>query len=512
MELYAPFTQHVPMAGALRSTAVALAAALVVASVALAGAAPTAEAAGDRFVLLTTSTTPEQPTTSGEFTFTTTFRSAGQSGEDVTVERIEIREGTGSDATVLAERGYFGESSPTLAPGATLDQDFSLEFDEPGTRELSVRVTFGSGGQQFSATYRTNVTVYEPNPGLQVDAQPTTAGERTAVTVDVANGLDGAIRDVELALDGAAVDFDEPSRIASGVASGATRTFVFNGTPESLGTHPIEATLSYTTAGGTRRHVTRSLDVRFRSPDLEGDVGLAADVAPAMPGADTTLNLTLSNGLDRAIRQLEVSVSADGATVKQPRRVGTGLASGAQRTFRFGVSRSEPGRQPVDVTVSFTTVDGIEGEVTETLRTTFDAPANPGEIRLTGVDAVERAGRLEVSATASNVGASPVSSVVVSIGDAPSVAPADYFVGSVDASDFASFTLATGVTGNVSSVPLEVTYVVGGVERSLTTTVPVAQAAAPQPGGNAGGGLPLLPAAAVLVVVAGAALAYRRWG
>jgi hypothetical protein len=257
--------------------------------------------------------------------------------------------------------------------------------------------------------------------------------------------------------------------------------------------------------------------VRFRTPDFAGDMGIAADVKPAIPGGDTQMNLTLTNGLDVAIRQMEVRVSADDATVKQSRRVSTSFASGTERTFQFTASRSTTGQEPIEVVVSFTTADGVEGQITETLTTTFDAPTNPGEIRLTGVSASRQAGELQISATASNVGSSEVNSVIVSVGDEGPVSAADYFVGNIEAGDFASFTLNTGVSGNVSSVPVTVTYVVDDVELSTTTEVGVEQSFASQPDGassdGGGGNGPLLLVGAVLaVVVAGAALVYRRRG
>lgn len=498
-----------------REMGVSAVALLVVASVALAGVAPASvadAASADRFVTMTSTTTPDQPTTDGEFTFTMRFHSAAESGDATTIEGIEVRDGPGADADVLASRGYVGGDPPRLPAGGTVTQDIALSLEESGTHELFVEVTFGTGTERVTTTYRTNVTVYQPNPGLQASAAPTTAGEETQVTVDVANGLPGSVRDVDLSLAAEGIDFDDGSRVASSIASDATRSFAFTGTPSSLGTHEVAATLSYTTAEGTRRTVTRTLSVRFREPEFADDIGLAADVAPALSGADTTLNLTLTNGLDRAIRQLEVRVEADGATVAESRKVATGFESGTQRTFRFPVSRETPGTEDVTVTLSFTTADGVDGTVTETLTTTFEEPANPGAVRLTGASAVQAGGEVEISATASNVGAGEVSSVIVSVGDAAGVESADYFVGDIEAGDFSSFTLSPSVSGNVSSVPVTVTYVVDGVQRSTTTEVSVERRVVRQPGDGGGGNLPVVVGAIVLVLVVGAALVYRRRG
>lgn len=503
------------MSRALHTPLVVLVAALTVASVAVVGVAPADGATADQFISLSSSTTPNQPTTESEFTFTTTFRSADASGGEAELTKIEVRDGPGEDATELASRRFRDGQAPTLTPGSAVDQSFSLSLDEPGTRELYVTATFDVGVELVRTTYRTNLTVYRPAPGLQLSAEPTTAGERTNLSVDVANGLEGGIRDVDLSLAADGVDLDDESRVASSIAGGATTTFAFDATPETLGRKTVEVDLAYTTAEGTRRTVTRTVDVRFRSPSFDGDLGIAAEVAPAIPGADTTLNLTLSNGLDRAIRQMEVRVAADGATIKDGRRVATGFTSGSQRTFTFGVSRETAGEQPVEVVVSFTTADGIEGQVSETLTTTFDAPANPGEVRLTGVSATSQGGELEISATAANVGSTDVSSVLVSVGEGASVAATDYFVGNVEGGDFASFTLTADLAGNVSTVPVTVSYVVDDVRRSTTTEVRVERSVVAQPsrdGGGGSGSLPVIVGAVVLIVVLGAGLVYYRRG
>lgn len=496
----------------------ALMVALVVASVALPSMAlaPAAAAQADGYLYLTSTTTPDQPTTNGEFTFTTTFQRSEAGSGPVEVERITLTEGTESDADVLAERRFLRRPNPTLASEETVAQDFSIEFDEPGTHEVVVELQFRApDGSGHTVSYRTNVTVYGPNPRIEMNAAPTTAGERTSLNVSVANGLEDTIRDVDLAIEGEDVSFDENERVASSIAGGETRSFGFTVTPASLGMHAVDVDLAYTDANGTRRQVTRTVDVRFRAPDLDGDLGVSADVAPAMPGAETTMNLTLANGLDRSLRQFEVQVEAEGVSFQQRRRVGTGFQSGAQRAFSFDVSRPDSGTQPVDVTVTYTTANGIEGQVTETLETTFSAPSNPGEVRLTGVDAVTRGGSLEVSATASNVGSTDVEAVVVSVADSSAVAGADYFVGGIESSDFATFTLTTGVTGNVSSVPVEVSYVVDGVEQTLTSEVSVDQTAAQMPDGNTGGnssGLQLVVIVVLAVVLGVVAVIWRRRG
>jgi hypothetical protein len=222
------------------------------------------------------------------------------------------------------------------------------------------------------------------------------------------------------------------------------------------------------------------------------------------------VNVTVANGLDSDVRQLSVTASSPDADFAVAERVRSSLAANETAVFRFPASVAERGRYPVNVTLSYTR-DGVRRQVTDRFSASFDAPPNPAEITLTGTEATLRGGTLEISATASNVGSGVAESVVVSVGDSQAVESTDYFVGSVDPSDFSSFTLNTGVSGNVSTVPVRVEYVVDGTQQSMTTDVPVERGVVRRPETNGGGGLPVVPIAAVLVVVAAVVL-YRRRG
>jgi hypothetical protein len=224
------------------------------------------------------------------------------------------------------------------------------------------------------------------------------------------------------------------------------------------------------------------------------------------------VNVTVANGDRTDLSQVAVTVDSPTANFTLTRRVRARLAAGNASTFEFPARVAESGTHPVNVTVGYTE-NGERRRVSETFRATFDGPSSPGEIRLTGVDAVARGGTLEISATASNVGSTPVDGVVVSVGDEGAVGAADYFVGSVEASDFSSFTLTTSAGGNVSSVPVDVRYVVDGVERSYTTSVPVERAVVSRPTPSGGGGGPPvvgLAGGAVVLVAVGVGLWRRR--
>jgi hypothetical protein len=185
------------------------------------------------------------------------------------------------------------------------------------------------------------------------------------------------------------------------------------------------------------------------------------------------------------------------------------LTAGETTEFRFPARVAESGTYPVTVTLNYTD-GGTRKQVTERFDAAFDAPANPGAVELTGVEAVDRGGRVEITATASNVGSDEVKSVIVSTAESENVDRKKYFVGSIDASDFSSFTLTPTVAGNVSSIPVEVSYVVDDVRRNVTTEIPVRQAASPDRSTQQGG-LPILPILVVVALIV-AVVIYRRRG
>ena len=240
------------------------------------------------------------------------------------------------------------------------------------------------------------------------------------------------------------------------------------------------------------------------------DPQLELSAPQAVPGATRPVNVTVGNGRDTAVRQVAVAVSSPDVAFEVEERVRAEIPARNTTTFQFPATVDQVGRHPIDVRLSYT-ANGVRQHVNRTFEASFGAPANPGEIALTGTEAVVRGGNLELSATASNVGTTEVEGVVVAIGDAPGVGSADYFVGSVEGSDFSSFTLTTSVSGNVSSVPVRVRYLVDGVERTYTTEISVEQVPVRRDVQPQRGGPPIVPIVAGIgaIVVLGAVYRWR---
>lgn len=470
-------------------------------AVAAAGAVPAAgtvnQVDGDPHVVVSNVTVaPEQPAPGERTVIRATIQVAESSPSSVDIGEVNLR---GAETLIK----YAGSNSfGTVTPGGSLTVPLSTSFDNPGVKKLQIYVN----GDDVNLRYPLIIAVNEGAPRINVGVSDPTVESEAPLTVNVSNGDQTELRDLELTVAGSTVEFDNSRRLDATLAAGSDRQFDFDATFTEAGRHPIEATLRYTTVSAERRTLRdRSVVDVVRSverPQIE------VAVADAVPGATRPMNVTIANGLDSEIRQVRVVADSPTADFEVTERVRSTLAAGGNATFQYPASVTEAEPHTVNVTLHYTN-DGARQHATRRIETSFGAPANPGEITLTDVDAMTRGSNLEISATASNVGSSDVEAVVVSA-DGERVAAADYFVGGVDASDFASFTLSTTVEGNVSTVPVQVTYVVDGVERSFTRDVPVSQAVPAGPDRDGGGGLPVLPVLALVVVVGAAAVGYRR--
>jgi hypothetical protein len=241
---------------------------------------------------------------------------------------------------------------------------------------------------------------------------------------------------------------------------------------------------------------------------------LSVSVPDAVAGASRDVNVTVANGGAGEIGNVEVVAgSPDGpVTFDETERVVGRVGAGETRTFSFPARVAEPGRYTVTVALSYGD-DGVRREVTERFDARFGEPANPGRVMLSSVEATQRGGTVELAATASNTGGTETGGVVVTVPETETLRSQTYFVGRVDPSGFSTFTLRTDATGRVSTLPVEVSYVTGGVERSFTTEVAVDRPATPTGPPDRGGPLSALPlpgVAAGLVVLAVGVFVWRR--
>jgi len=556
--------------------------------------------------------TPSDPVPGDEITVEATVENLATNDAGYVVDRITVQK-AGDDTEVYDDADDLG----TIPVGETKTVPLSVSFDDEGTYDLRVKV-YGRSTQTDQRTvvqYPLTLRVRDRQPQVDVDANDTAVGVSTDGSVTVANSLGSPIEDVELTVAGEDVAISNRREVLATVESGASRTIDFEYRPRSPGTHRMNATLSYTTAGGTSDEVTETVTIRAERVRPQLNVAVNDSVA----GVESGGSVTVANAIGTDIRNVELTVGGDGVTVRDDREVFTRIANGDSVTSAFDFQPGSAGEHTLNATLRYTTGSGAVQTVSETVTVEAEAlrdrvsmgvstvqggssqtvvvdvfnqgnaPATnlsvrgsspnasvgrvlldslapgesrtvrlnatlsadradldmvatyelgeergetsvstavtqtPGTISLTGVQVVPEGGRLRVSGSASNLGTTDAQSVLVSVVGSDRVTPVEpnpeFFVGPVPASDFASFDVYAATEGNVSTIPLEISYIVDGQQR--TRTVEVDATAASQTlsaeeraasGDTGGGGFPwVVVVVGVFLVVAVLAIIVQAW-
>jgi hypothetical protein len=378
-----------------------------------------------------------------------------------------------------------------------------VTVDDPGWHTVQIRV-FGQTDTGRSINVRYPVTVHvveQQRPRIDAAFEDGVVGDESAVTLTVANGLADSIRNLEVELGGDDLAVDRPRRVRSTLDGGAEANYTFDVTPARAGDRTLVARLSYTDASGEGRTATERFDYSVDPLDREVRLDVAS-VRGERPGVEVTV-VNLGNA---PLEDVSVGgVSGDAS-------LSTGLIGRVdpqgERTVRLNVTNLAAADSAVTVDAQYET----GGEAHEARRT-VEGVFVPGRVDLTGIDAARTAdGTVRITGTASNVGTTRVEAVTVRVRPAENVTPAnpgkEYFVGAVDASDFASFTVNARVDGdNATTVPLEVSYLVDGEERIRTVAATYDPPETPDRGGS---GVPLVGVGLVLVAVVVGAVLWRR--
>jgi hypothetical protein len=471
---------------------------------------------------------PAQPVTGAPTTVEASVSLSAGSTSPVSLQRVALVDG----ATAVASATDLG----ALSAGGSLTVPLTTTFDDPSQRDLQV-VVVGENetGAEVRATRPLTLVVESAPPLVEVRAGSGVAGTPSSVAVELSNPTTAAMRNV--VVDVGAGEASGRATVAT-LAGGASRTVNVSVVPESPGDLPVDATVRYTTAVGTVAETTESGTLSVA--ELREDVGIRVERASdaAATGGDGGLQEQLgslvggaaggaTNGQDGAgagsegddPERLAVTVTNFGNApvrdvVVQPRSNGSTLdryavgrlAPGASESVTVGLDRLPAGEIRFETTYAVGGASGVAAA-------SYDYRPETGGIRVTGVNLTVDDGTLRIEGNAGNAGEATVSGVVLGVGESEHVSPAypqrDYFVGSVEGSEFAPFELTADVDlANATSVPVEVTYVVDGVERTDRVELPLDGVEERRDGGSSfplglAGGLAvvLLAAAAVAVVV-----------
>jgi hypothetical protein len=241
--------------------------------------------------------------------------------------------------------------------------------------------------------------------------------------------------------------------------------------------------------------------------------------ADADNGQYGTTDLDITNAGNTELTDVEITASADDAVID--RAYLFDMEPETNQTAAFdtrGVSNDV-----VTFEATFTANDR-----THTATHTIDLREREqvlGEVLLTSVEATRTATGVTLEGDASNVGGTDAGSVLVEIPDTGGVRPVSpsgrYFVGEVEAGEFATFELTAETPANASSVPVEISYVAENERMRTTQRIDLSGAGGVTPavesggdgGSGGGGGLPLeaigIGLGAIVVLVVGV-LIWRR--
>jgi hypothetical protein len=463
----------------------------------LAATAPPASAQSS-IVVTNATQTPTTPSVGDTFEVTATIRNqAGASGPFRVNEVVVEVPGHGpSGYTNARDLG-------TLEPGSSTQVGLPATVDEPGWHQLRVLV-YGqtATGRAVRVAYPVTVQVVEQQrPQIDLAFEDGVVGAESAVNVTVANGLTDSIRNLRVELTGDDVRVDRPNRVRSALAGEAEANYTFAVTPERAGDRALAARVTYTDVTGERRTVTERF--RYAVDPLDRDVRLdVSTVRGETPAVEVTVvNLGNAPLEDVAITGESGAASLSTALVDR-------VAPQATETARLNVSDLASVGTELTVRADYE----VAGQRHETTREVTGAFV-PGRIDLTGVDVARTDdGTVRVTGTASNTGTTRVQAVTVRVLSTESVAPAnpgkEYFVGTVDASDFSSFTVNARIDGeNATTIPLEATYLVDGEERTRTVRATYDPPETPE---RRGTGFPLVGVGVLLAVVVAGVFLWRR--
>jgi len=424
---------------------------------------------------------PETPTAGAPLTVPVTVESSTGSVAGVVADRVELRDGN----ETLVEATDLGE----LSVSDGLDVELTHAFEEPGVYNLTVAFEgTNENGDAVGATRPLTVAVEEGAPVSVVRSGEAVEGVPTDLTVLVANPTEGTLRNVDVSVSGDALEPVVDRQLEPALGPGETANLTFEAVPAATGDVAVNASVGYTTLGGTEATAVNAgvlavepaetaVDVRVAAVEGEPDEG-DDEIGVDVPG------LTTSENGDEPAGDLRVTVANLGNTpltdvVVDPvvgdtsfgaRPVTAELTPGEEASVGLSVEELPPGE------VRFETSYEVAGE-RETTVTEVDPAPDRELVAVTGVDLSLDGEEVLVTGDVGNRGATPADGVVVAVGDGEEVSPAypsrDFFVGAVDGNEFVPFELTATLGENATELPVEVTYLVGGEERTETVSLPV---------------------------------------
>lgn len=356
-----------------------------------------------------------------------------------------------------------------------------------------------------------------------VNVTPTdpTVGETVTVEVTISNqeGSNSVVDVSSIMLRTTSEHYERVEDVGA-IAPGGSLTIPITTSFDTAGQKELLAHVSAASQsnGSETSHLRayyRPITIDVEEPEI--DAGIAASTNTS---GETTVTLTNYGNVEFTDAEIRTSVNG----TQRDQRDTFDITPNESESVTFDTANYDS--DIVTLTGAYT----ARGERHEVTRTVDLNQQVQGEIRLTSVEVTERGTTISVDGEAANIGGTDVESVLVRVPDSDTVSPAggsgEFFVGSVDASEFATFELSSSVSNGTDTLPIELTYIVDDERITTTQTIDISttgssspepsqgQPAASSTGDGSSGslGLPLIPLIlGLFVVVGGSGVLYWLW-
>ncbi|WP_231554307.1 hypothetical protein [Halobellus rufus] len=290
-----------------------------------------------------------------------------------------------------------------------------------------------------------SVTPNEPNTGERVTFNATIANLENSDSV-------AEITDVYVRSPGSASDYARVEDVGS-IAPGGSLSIPISTTFDQSGEKRLNLHLVVQDENGNFHSYTYPMYVDVTEPTVRAD--LSTELSNNR--TDTT-KVSLTNFGNTDLSNIEITAVSNGEVIDQNYLLEIHPNSNRSTVF----DTSSVSAETIQVTANYTAA-GDRHSTSFTVD--LDDQTTPlGEIRLTGVETIQTGTGVQIQGDAANLGGTDTQSVLVRVPQTEKVSPTaptgEYFIGAIDGSEFATFELTAQTESNVSTVPVEITYIV----------------------------------------------------
>lgn len=313
-------------------------------------------------------------------------------------------------------------------------------------------VTIGSAGGSGA-----NIASAEISP------ETPTAGERATIDVEISNvGSSGGpveVTDVYVRTSGTADTHERIENVGS-IGSGGDITVPVPVTFDQPGEQLLTVHAVVDDESGDRQTYQYPLSVEVDPSTVRADLSI-----DETNSSDTTA-IELTNYGTLELSDVDITAAVDDEVVETTPAHDVEPDSSETATF----DTDTVGGEEVTFTATYE-AGGSDHETELTQRVDLGVGA---EIQLTNVETTQAGSDVMISGEAANIGSADADSVLVGVSDdevGSGSSSGEYFVGPVRGGEFAPFELTAATDSNVSSVPVEIQYVVDDERLTSTQTV-----------------------------------------